>query len=227
MRPISSTSSPNKSMRTGYVRLPGKTSIVPPCTAKVPGPSSLARVRVAAILERAGHVLESLDAAALAHRAWKRRLAFPRRIGKLDTRLEHEGRRHKAVFRRHHPDERTGARHDDARPAACKREGGLHTAGDLAGIGRFRGEGGYRSARGTAARGPPQIRRHIASEGNSGILTCDDDERRAWRARELSAREGRDAQMTRLKRRIGSPRRAFPKSHLTRPISRARTSANR
>ena len=40
MRLISSTSSPNKSMRTGYVRLPGKTSIVPPCTAKVPGPSS-------------------------------------------------------------------------------------------------------------------------------------------------------------------------------------------
>ena len=152
-------------------------------------PVELAGVRVAAILERAGHVLESLDAAALAHRAWKRRLAFPRRIGKLDTRLEHEGRRHKAVFRRHHSDERTGARHDDAWPAACKREGGLHTAGDLAGIGRLRGEGGIGALGEQQHAVFPQISCHIASEGNSSILTCDDDERRARRARELSARE--------------------------------------
>ena len=152
-------------------------------------PVELAGVRVAAILECAGHVLESLDAAALAHRARKRRLAFPRRIGKPDPRLEHKGRRHKAVFRRHHPDKRTGARHDDAWPAACKREGGLHTAGDLAGIGRFRGKGGIEALGEQQHAVLPQIRRHIASEGNSGILTCDDDEHRAWRARELSARE--------------------------------------
>ena len=142
-------------------------------------PVELASVRVAAILERAGHVLESLDATALAHRAWKRRLTFPRRIGKLYPCLEHKGSRHKAFFRRHHPDERTGARDDDAWPAACKREGGLHTAGDLAGIGRLRGEGGI-SALGEQQHAVfPQIRCHIASKGNSGILTCDDDERRA------------------------------------------------
>ena len=40
MRRISSSSSPKKSSRTGYTRLPGNTSIVPPRTAKVPGPSS-------------------------------------------------------------------------------------------------------------------------------------------------------------------------------------------
>ena len=152
-------------------------------------PVELTRVRVAAILKRAGHVLERLDAAALAHSARKRRLAFPRRVGKLDPRLEHEGCCHKAVFRRYHPDERTGARDDDAWPAACKREGGLHTAGDLAGIGRLRGEGGIGTLGEQQHAVFPQISCHIASEGNSGILTCDDDERRARRTRELSARE--------------------------------------
>ena len=152
-------------------------------------PVELAGVHVAAIFKRASHVLESLNAAALAHSARKRRLAFPRRIGKLDPRLEHEGCRHQAFFRRHHPDERAGARHDDARPAACEREGGLHTAGDLASIGRLRGEGGIGTLGEQQHAVFPQISCHIASEGNSGILTCDDDERRARRARELSARE--------------------------------------
>ena len=40
MRRISSNSSPKKSSRTGKERFPGKTSMVPPRTQKLPGPSS-------------------------------------------------------------------------------------------------------------------------------------------------------------------------------------------